>query len=422
MLNEPNSPRHQKIHSLKSETLMKRIKSNSELPSNKLKKIYYDTESITNNKKIRKKAKKYFEENLDEVKAINKLVLYAKMASIRDKQIEEQKVIKLKKKKLEEKLDLINEIERLKELRKNELNEEKRKNMIKEGGNIIREQIKFNLTKKLKEKEEINEENIQNLILQKKYNEEQEKKIADANNIKQKLILYIAESNKEFIENKRLQKEKEIEEEKKLIEYNEQKAKEEKIELLNKKKLQKMKELELAKIREKQKKTNDFKSYLDELRMKRSIANAEKIARIKEKEDLIKKKKILDDLIKYNKHIVNVQRLHKMEQAILDKQEFIKNIYEIEKEIEKDKIKNEEKKLKLKEHNYILLQMIKEKEDKKRLNKREILEEGRIIRQNNEKYYKRIEEIKKEKIKDLELLNINPEYLVPLKNFKTLDK
>ena len=191
---------------------------------------------------------------------------------------------------------------------------------------------------------------------------------------------------------------------------------------MDKKKLQKIKELELARIREKQKKSNDLKSHLDELIMKRSFESAEKISRIKEKEELIKKKKILDELIKYNKQIVNVQRLKKMEQAVLDKQEFIKNINEIENEIKKDKIKNEEKKLKLKENNNILLQMIKEREDKRKLNKREILEEGRIIKQNNERYYKRIEEIKKEKIKELEFLNINPEYLVPLKNFKTLNK
>ena len=176
ILSEPNSPRLKKIRPLHSENLMKRIKSNSELPTKKFKNIYYSTESISNDKKIREKAKKYFEENLDEVKAINKLVLYAKMASIRDKQIEEQKKIKFDKKKLEEKMDLINEIERLKELRKYELKEEKRINMIKEEGNIIREQIKSNFLKKLKEKEEINKENIQNLILQKKYNKEQKKK------------------------------------------------------------------------------------------------------------------------------------------------------------------------------------------------------------------------------------------------------
>ena len=169
ILSEPNSPRLKKILPLQSENLMKRIKSNSELPTKKFKKIYYSTESISNDKKIREKAKKYFEENLDEAKAINKLVLYAKMASIRDKQIEEQKKIKFDKKKFEEKMDLINEIERLKELRKYELKEEKRINMIKEEGNIIREQIKSNFLKKLKEKQEINKENIQNLILQKKY-------------------------------------------------------------------------------------------------------------------------------------------------------------------------------------------------------------------------------------------------------------
>ena len=42
--------------------------------------------------------------------------------------------------------------------------------------------------------------------------------------------------------------------------------------------------------------------------------------------------------------------------------------------------------------------MTKEGEDKRKFNKREILEEGRIIKQNKERYYKRIEEIKNEKL------------------------
>ena len=407
---------------MQTESLIKRIKSNSELPTKKFQKLYHNTESISNNKKILEKAKKYFEENLDEVKEMNKLVLYAKMASIRDKQIEEQKRIKQQNKKFEEKMDLIYELERLKEYQKNKIKEEQRIKTIQQGGNIIKEQINYNLIQKLKAKEEINKENIQNLIRIKRYNEEEEKKIYEAKKIKQKLILYIEESNKKFLENKNIQKEKEIEEEKKLIEYNKKKAKEEEINLLNKKKLMKIKELELAKIREKQKKSNDIKSYLDDLIMKRSFEHSDKLARIKEKNELIQKKKILDELIKCNKQIIEVKRLQKMEQATFDREEYFKNVKKMEKEIEKDKAKMKEKKMKLKEHNYLLQKMIKENEDKRKLKRREILEEGRIIKQNNERYYKRIEEIKKEKIKELELLNINPEYFIPLKNYKTFDK
>ena len=421
-LSEPISPRPSKIHNLKSEILMKRIKSYGELTTKKIQKIHYNTENILQDEKIKEKAKKYFEENLDEVKKMNKLVLYAKIASIRDKQIEQQKTIKLKTKKFEEKMDLIYELERLKNIKKEKINEEKRKNLIKEGGRIIKEQIKYNLLKKLKEKEEINKDNMENLKIQQKLNEEEEKKIYDAKKIKQKLILYIIESNKQFIENKKIEKSKEIEEEKKLIEYNEQKAKEEEINLLNKKNLQKVKELELAKIREKQKKSNDFKLLLDELRMKRSIETTEKNERIKEKNEIIKNKKNMDELINFNKLMVDIKAQQKIDNAIKERNELFKNLKEIEKEIKRDKNKTLEKERKLKEHNYMLIKMIKEKEDKKKLKKREILEEGRIIKQNNEKYYKNIEKIKKKKIKELELLNINPEYLVPLKNYKTLNK
>ena len=64
-------------------------------------------------------------------------------------------------------MDLIYEIERLKEMRKRELEEEKKANLKIEGGKMIREQIKYNEKKKEKEKEMIKKEYEENLKIQK---------------------------------------------------------------------------------------------------------------------------------------------------------------------------------------------------------------------------------------------------------------
>ncbi len=404
---------------LQRESLIKRIKSYDELKSKKIKDISLEDEQ---NNKIREKANKIFEENLDEVKEMNKLVLYAKVANIRDKQIETQKKIKALEKKRNEKLDILSEIGRLKDLRKREIEEEKRAYKIKEGGEIIKEQIKYNEKKKELEKEIIKKDYEDNLLLQKRIEEENDKKILKKKKMGEKLIKDILEANKNFIENKKLKELKEIEEDKKLLEYNKKKAQEEELKIIKLKNEQKKKELETIKMRENQKKAIDYKIILDKLLLRKSYESSERAERKKEKENMLKKKKMWEDLIEQNKKLIKIKHLEKIENYEKEKKEFFTITNRLERDIEIEAIQKNKYKNKLSNHNFELLKLIKEKEEDKKLKKREILEEGRIIKQNNERYINRIEQIKRKKIKELELLNVNPNYLVPLKNFKTACK
>jgi hypothetical protein len=72
------------------------------------------------------KAQKQLDEDLDDVKHMNQMVLYSKVVTIRDKQLEENK--KLEQEYIEEqkKLDLMMEIERLKALKVEEEREAKK--------------------------------------------------------------------------------------------------------------------------------------------------------------------------------------------------------------------------------------------------------------------------------------------------------
>ena len=75
----------------------------------------YEKEKEKKEKEILFKAQRDREENLDEVKTMNSILLSAKYAAIRDKQIEEKKRINQDKRRIEEKLYIIGEYERLKE-------------------------------------------------------------------------------------------------------------------------------------------------------------------------------------------------------------------------------------------------------------------------------------------------------------------
>ena len=83
------------------------------------------------------KAQKKLDEDLDDVKHMNQMVLYSKVVSIRDKQVEENK--KLEQEWIEEqkKLDLMMEIERLKVLKEEEEREAKKSVQRIKGKQVI---------------------------------------------------------------------------------------------------------------------------------------------------------------------------------------------------------------------------------------------------------------------------------------------
>ena len=101
----------------KSINLKKRIINYDETHTRPELKSEFDIENEKKNILILETAKKIKEKEDDFVKSMDKMIQYAKMATIRDRQIEDKKRIEEIFKKKDEKLDIISEIERLKELK-----------------------------------------------------------------------------------------------------------------------------------------------------------------------------------------------------------------------------------------------------------------------------------------------------------------
>ena len=77
--------------------------------------------------------------------------------------------------------------------------------------------------------------------------------------------------------------------------------------------------------------------------------------------------------------------------------------------------------MKLLKHKEDLKRQIVEREEKNRVNRREILEEGRKNLQLRDQYFNSIEAVRKDKIKYLRDMNIDEKYIVPLTKFKLTD-
>lgn len=99
------------------------------------------------------KAQKKLDNDLDDVKAMNQMVLYSKVVTIRDKQLEENKRLEQEWIEEQKKLDLMMEIERLKVLKEEEEREKRKAQARKKGAQVIVDQIQDRTIQRMKEQE-----------------------------------------------------------------------------------------------------------------------------------------------------------------------------------------------------------------------------------------------------------------------------
>ena len=357
----------------------------------------------------------------DALQAMDRMCLYAKVSTVRDKQRQERKIMEEIYKKKEAKLDLMQEMERLKEMKRIEDRENELFKVRQQGNKVILDQIEQNKLERLKQKEIEEKERIELLKKIEKENEEEKrlnmlKAIENEKKLKESL-----EANRQAIlaKQKRIQEEKE--EDLKIEKYNIEKAIKEEQLFQEKKRLEHEKELELQKMREKQEKAQDKQAELDAIRARRAVEAQDAKERKKEREELIIKQKKIQDLLEANAKQKLDKEAQLVEEAIKEKEEFDRIIKEYQKEMQASKERERIKIKKMLDHNADIRIQIAQKEERERLNKREILEEGRKNKQKNDIYSESIEAIRKDKIRQLREMNINEEYIVPLERFSIKD-
>ena len=89
------------------------------------------------NETLLSRAQKKMDDDLDDVKHMNQMVLYSKVVTIRDKQLEENKRLEQEYLEEQKKLDLMMEIERLKVLKEEEEREIRKAEARKKGAQVI---------------------------------------------------------------------------------------------------------------------------------------------------------------------------------------------------------------------------------------------------------------------------------------------
>merc|ERR1712066_1034209 len=107
---------------------------------------------------VLERAKQMMDEEMDDVKHMNQMMLYSKIVTIRDAQIQEKRNVQAEKEEEERQLDMMMEIERLKALRMYEVREKERLESQRSGAKVIIEQIKDRQSQRMREEEQRDQE------------------------------------------------------------------------------------------------------------------------------------------------------------------------------------------------------------------------------------------------------------------------
>merc|ERR1719453_1780243 len=239
----------------------------------------FDKEDRAQKNGVLEKAKQALDEEMDDVKHMNQMMLYSKIVTIRDAQIQEKRYIQQEKEEEEKQLDMMMEIERLKALKMYEEREKKRVMDQRRGAQVIVEQIKDRQAQRTREEETRDQE--RNFILKQiealkdeEIEQQKAKKLAAA-----RLMDEVNDANAAAtkIKEERLLAEKL--EEQKILEYQRAKEQREREEELAR--LAAAKEEETMRLRAQQEKAQDKAAEMDALRAKRAMEGAERAARNK---------------------------------------------------------------------------------------------------------------------------------------------
>ena len=353
----------------------------------------------------------------DAIKELNILCKHAKIASIRDKQLDERKHMENMYKKKEEKLDFMMELERLKEIKYKEEQEKESKKLNLDSQKIIIEQILDNERERLKKREQIEKDKLQMRMQIEKLEEEEKKRILREKHLKEQRIQECLKADQYAILQKQKKRIEEKESELKDAKYNIEKAKKEEEYIKEKKRIALEKEKEIQALREKQEKAQDKQAELDATRAKRVYEETERKAKLKEKEEEILKAKKMKECIEENEKHRKIKEEMKINEIIKEKEEYERLAKERQREIEEEKEKQRQKIKLLIENGNMVKNQIIEKEEKNRKKLNEKYEDMKKIRQMNDVYYNSVDLIKKQKIEELRAMNINEKYIVPIEKY-----
>ncbi|XP_020602402.1 cilia- and flagella-associated protein 45-like [Orbicella faveolata] len=369
-----------------------------------------EQEAMKESGTLLEKANEQMEEQEDEIKKLNELILNAKCHAIRDAQLIEK--VEIKKEQLEEekRLDEMMEVERLKALKEYEEREKVAHFERLKGAKVIQLQITDNEQSRLLDEERKDQETKAMLQYLEKLQQEDMENLIKKRETQRALMVDVAKANEEIA----LLKDRKVEQEKleeiKVMEYLKQKAEREEAYQRELEIARVEKEKEIARLRAQQERAKDKQAEKDALRAKRNQEEAEREWRKKEKEEAEKKKRTeemlraaREDQVKNKEHFLAVQ-------AARDRAEFERVLKVQEEQTLKDEDADRIEGIRRHQHAEEVRQQIREKEKERIKATNAFFEEGIKLDQEAKARRQKLDEIKRRKLQELREAGVPDKY------------
>mmetsp|Transcript_27016 Transcript_27016/g.48116 ORF Transcript_27016/g.48116 Transcript_27016/m.48116 type:complete len:523 (-) Transcript_27016:142-1710(-) len=359
---------------------------------------------------VLERAKQMLDEDMDDVKHMNQMMLYSKVVTIRDAQIQEKRNVQSEREEEERHLDAMMEIERLKALKMYEVREHERLASQRSGAKVIIEQIKDRQTQRMKEEEHRDQERSFVLKQIEALKSEEVQQVVQKKLASERLMQEVNVANTAAMKIKEERMLAEKLEEQKIIEYQEAKEERERGHDAEKERVAAEKEKETAKLRAMQEKAQDKAAEMDALRAKRAMEAAERAARGKEKAERDKVEAMNAELNLARRQQQSEKERRLGEQAKFERDEFERIIeVQLQQEDAERHRQHEEKDMRM-SHMKELKSQIASREEKAFQERRDFLEEGNANRGNVGSERKKLEKIKTRKIEELKKSGVPEKY------------
>mmetsp|Transcript_33908 Transcript_33908/g.69989 ORF Transcript_33908/g.69989 Transcript_33908/m.69989 type:complete len:516 (+) Transcript_33908:130-1677(+) len=358
------------------------------------------------------------DEQLDDVKHMNQMMLYAKCVTIRDAQLLEKQMVQKEKGDIEQSFDALMEQERLKSIQLSEERERQKQEERMRGAAIIRTQIEQREKERIREQEQLDMEREAMLRQIEKLKQDEKEKEEERRRLGKSLLEEATLANKEQIRRKEEQKRKIIEEEQRIADYIAEKDRKEQERQEALEEEIKRKAEETARLRALQEKAADKQAEADALRAKRAQEDYERAWRAKESEAADKKNRMLKDIMISREEQKKQKERVQAEAAQSEKQQF-ERILAVQRAAENAELQKEASSQNRRlVHNEDIRRQIADNEEKRMRQRQEFLEEGSKIRYQKQLEVKRLESIKQRKLAELQRAGVPEKYLAELQNKK----
>lgn len=373
-----------------------------------------EEEEMRKGEHLRQKAIEQLQEQEDEIKHLNELILNAKCHAIRDAQILEKGQVHGEMEQEEKRLDLMMEADRVNSIKIEEEIERKRKEERLLGAMKVMEQIQENEQERLLDIERKDQENrMMQKYLDKLCEEEADKlerRRAEQTHLREELN----RCNDEIMTRKEVENEQNKLEELKVIEWQKNKAEREAAYEKEQEEQRIEKEREVARLRALQERARDEQSERDALRAKRAQEQAEREWRKKEAEEM-RQKAQTESMLKAARAQQMEQKGHFLAvQAQRERADFERVLKAQEELIQKDKSEDEDRRRQRHVYAGEVRQQIRDKEQIRISDRNAFFEEGVKLDEEAKLRRQKLEEVKRKKLEELRAAGIPDKYVTQI--------